>query len=439
MSKPLSFGVTPLQYRFMMAKEDEVLFGGAAGGGKSYGQLVDAMRYALQYPGSRQLILRRTLPELEGSLIRAADRIFPKSLYHYISSRHTGIFAGGSVLDFGYCDSERDVYRYQSAEYDVIRFDELTHFTEEMYLYLMSRLRGVAPFPRQMKSSTNPGGLGHHWVKKRFIDSGIPDQPFEDALGSRLFIPARVQDNRFLMEGDPCYLKRLQHLPERERRALLMGDWDLEEGRFFTRWNRESHVVDPFPIPNHWRKYFAMDYGLDMFAGLFFAEDDQGFIYLYQELYEPGLIVSEAAERIKETGQRPCAYFAPPDLWSRQKETGKSLYDLFRENGIPLSRVRSDRKAGWALLHEWLTERHDRDGRPVPRLRVFSTCKNLIRCLPALQWDPHHPGDCAREPHELTHAPDALRYFLAGYRAKLPVYHQKPPDLFGGGRKELII
>ena len=423
----------------MKAKEDEVLFGGAAGGGKSYGQLVDAMRYALQYPGSRQLILRRTLPELEGSLIRAADRLFPKSLYHYISSRHTGIFAGGSVLDFGYCDSERDVYRYQSAEYDVIRFDELTHFSEEMYLYLMSRLRGVAPFPRQMKSSTNPGGLGHHWVKRRFIDAAIPDQPYEDALGSRLFIPARVQDNRFLMTGDPHYIQRLQHLPERERRALLEGDWDLEEGRFFTRWKREVHICDPFPIPSHWRRYFAMDYGLDMFAGLFFAEDEQGFIYLYRELYEPGLIVSEAADRIKAAGERPGVYFAPPDLWSRQKDSGKSLADLFRENGIILSRVGAERKAGWALLNEWLTTRRDRDGKERPRLQVFSTCKNLIRCLPALQWDPHQPGDCAKEPHELTHAPDALRYFLSGYRAKMPVYHQNSPTHLGGGRKELII
>lgn len=439
MSEPFLYQITPLQYQFMNAKEDEVLFGGAAGGGKSYGQLVDAMRYALQYRGSRQLILRRTLPELEGSLIRAADRIFPKSLYHYISSRHTGIFAGGSILDFGYCDSERDVYRYQSTEYDVIRFDELTHFSEEMYLYLMSRLRGAAPFPRQMKSTTNPGGLGHHWVKRRFIDTVAPNTPYQDELGSRLFIPAKVQDNRFLMEGDPRYMKRLQHLPERERRALLEGDWDLEEGRFFTRWNRNIHVCEPFPIPAHWRRYFAMDYGLDMFAGLYFAEDEQGFIYLYKELYQSGLIVSEAAAQIHRAGEKAGVYFAPPDLWSRQKDTGRSVADLFRESNLPLTRVSAERKAGWALLNEWLTERKDRDGSLRPQLRIFSTCPNIIRCLPALQWDPNHPGDCAKEPHELTHAPDALRYFLAGYRAKSPTHQQRPPDFLGGYRKEMII
>ncbi|MBQ6823613.1 MAG: terminase family protein, partial [Clostridia bacterium] len=184
MSEPITLEITPLQHRFMTAAEDEVLFGGAAGGGKSFGQLADALRYALCYPGSRQLLLRRTLPELESSLIRTAQELFPAALYHYISSRHTGVFVNGSVLDFGYCDSERDALRYQSTEYDVIRFDELTHFTEGMYLYLMSRLRGSTPYPRQMKSTTNPGGIGHDWVKRRFIDPAPPDTPIEDGLGS---------------------------------------------------------------------------------------------------------------------------------------------------------------------------------------------------------------------------------------------------------------
>lgn len=434
-----SLTVTPLQRRFMTAREDEVLFGGAAGGGKSYGQLADALCYALSYPGSRQLLLRRTLPELENSLIRAAEGLYPRPLYHYVSSRHTGIFVNGSILDFGYCDQERDVYRYQSAEYDVIRFDELTHFTETMYLYLTSRLRGAAPFPRQMKSTTNPGGIGHQWVKARFIDPAPPDTRLSGPLGSRRFIPARVQDNCFLMKGDPQYIKRLQGLPERERRALLEGDWDLSEGRFFTRWSREAHVIRPFEVPAGWRRYFAMDYGLDMFAGLFLAEDEQGFFYVYRELYEPGLIVSEAAARIRQTGEPPCPCYAPPDLWSRQKDTGRSIADLFRENGVPLIRVRAARAAGWAQLNEWLAPAPRRGGPPCPRLRIFESCRNLIRCLPALQWDPQHPGDCCTEPHELTHAPDALRYFLAGYPGVARKHRNDPPNSLGGYRKELII
>lgn len=439
MAETFTIEITPLQHRFMAAGEDEILFGGAAGGGKSFGQLVDALQYALRYPGSRQLLLRRTLPELEGSLIRMALGLYPAALYHYVSSRHMGVFANGSVLDFGYCDSERDVYRYQSVEYDVIRFDELTHFTESMYLYLMSRLRGTAPFPRQMKSTTNPGGIGHDWVKRRFIDPAPPETPFADDCGSRRFIPARVQDNHFLMQGDPLYVKRLKQLPERERRALLEGDWDLSEGRFFNRWSRAEHICDPFPIPEHWRQYCALDYGLDMLAGLLIAEDEQGFFYVVQEVYQPGLIVSEAARQLKRMVPPGCPSYAPPDLWSRQKDSGRSLADLFRENGLPLTRVSAARIPGWALLQEWLVPRRDRDGVLRPRLRIFSTCRNLIRCLPALEWDPDQPGDCRTRPHELTHAPDALRYFAMGHPGggRQRIHH--PPDGLGGYRKEYII
>jgi len=440
MSSPdFTLQITPLQHRFMTATEDEILFGGAAGGGKSYGQLADALVYALRYPRSRQLLLRRTLPELETSLIRTALTLFPPSLFHYVSSRHTGTFTNGSILDFGYCDSQRDVVRYQSVEYDVIRFDELTHFTEEMYLYLMSRLRGATPYPRQMKSTTNPGGIGHDWVKRRFVDPAPPNTPIVDELGTRRFIPAKVTDNRFLTAGDPDYVKRLQRLPERERRALLLGDWDLCEGRFFTRWDRSIHVVEPFTIPDHWHRYYAMDYGLDMLAGLFIARDEQGFFYVYRELYESGLIVSQAASRIRAAAPPHCPYYAPPDLWSRQKDTGRSIADLFRQNGVPLTRVSAARAPGWALLQEWLLPRPDRDGNLVPKLRIFSTCTNLIRCLPALEWDPNVPGDCRTEPHELTHGPDALRYFAMGYPGTQPRKIQHPPNPLGSYRKEIIV
>lgn len=435
----LCLQITPQQYRFINAKEDEILFGGAAGGGKSFGQLVDALRYALRYKGSRQLILRRTLPELETSLIRTALSLYPSSLFRYVSSRHTGYFPNGSVLDFGYCDHERDVIRYQSSEYDVIRFDELTHFTEEMYLYLMSRLRGATPYPRQMKSTTNPGGVGHDWVKRRFVDPAPPNTVMQDPYGTRLFIPAKVTDNRFLTAGDPDYVKRLERLPERERKALLLGDWDLCEGRFFTAWDRNLHVCDPFAIPHHWQRFFSMDYGLDMLAGLFIARDEQGFFYVYREIYESGLIVSEAAKRIRAASGVPCPYYAPPDLWSRQKDSGRAISDLFRENGIPLTRVSAARGAGWAILQEWLMPRRDRDGNFRPRLKIFSTCTNLIRCLPSLEWDPAVPGDCRTEPHELTHAPDALRYFAMGYPEISRNQKQARPNSLGGYGKELIL
>ena len=415
MSGKLELAVTRRQRAFLDASCDEVLFGGAAGGGKSYGQLVDALLFALRCPGSRQLVLRRTYPELERSLILTHLSMFPAELYRYNAGQHRGRFVNGSVIEFGYCDSERDVYKYQSAEYDVIRFDELTHFTEQMYLYLMSRVRGANGFPKQVKSSTNPGGVGHFWVKARFIDPAPPDTVFGTQGKQRLFLPARVRDNRFLTEGDPDYVRRLENLPELDRRALLDGDWDLFEGQYFTEFRRDVHVVRPFPIPAGWRRYFAMDYGLDMLAGYWIALDAFGRAVVYREIYEPGLIISEAAKRIRAlTTERVTAFLAPPDLWNRRQDSGRSAADIFAEHGVPLVRAGNDRVQGWYDLKEWLAVRPDERGGESPGLVIFESCGNLIRCLPAVQYSRLDANDVATEPHELTHAPDALRYFAAG-------------------------
>ena len=220
----IDLSVTKKQKAFIDAKESEVLFGGAAGGGKSYGQMVDALLFALKYPGSKQLVLRRSFAELDKSLIRTSLALFPRDIYSFNSSTHTGRFKNGSIIDFGYCAAENDVYQYQSAEYDLIRFDELTHFTESQYIYLISRVRGANSFPKQIKSSTNPGGIGHGWVKARFVDPSPSGKGFtgEDGM-KRIFIPALLSDNGFLMRGDGGYRDRLMALPEREKKGLLDG------------------------------------------------------------------------------------------------------------------------------------------------------------------------------------------------------------------------
>ena len=261
--------LTKKQKEFIDTHESEVLFGGAAGGGKSYGQVADALLFALKYPKSKQLILRRTFAELDKSLIRLALSLYPKEIYSFNQSSHTGKFVNGSIIDFGYCAGELDVYQYQSAEYDVIRFDELTHFTESQYVYLISRVRGANTYPKQVKSTTNPGGIGHGWVKARFVDPSPAGEPFigEDGL-RRIFIPSLLSDNKFLEEGDPEYRKRLLALPERERRALLYGDWNIFEGQYFTEFDPTRHVIAPFEIPVSWRKYRTIDYGLDRLACL---------------------------------------------------------------------------------------------------------------------------------------------------------------------------
>lgn len=414
--------ITRKQKAFIESTAFETLFGGAAGGGKSYGQLLDAELYALRYPGSQQLILRRTYPELEKSLIRVAQEIYPQELYRYNDAKHVGRWANGSIIDFGYCDSESDVYRYQSAQYDVVRFDELTHFTEPMYLYLISRVRGVNGYPKAVKSSTNPGGVGHVFVKERFVDLGPPNVLHETPNGSRIFIPSLVEDNRFLMDADPEYLVRLENLPEDEKQKLRYGNWDVFEGQYFTEFRRKIHVILPFALPDGWRRYAALDYGLDMLACYWIAVDEQGRAYVYRELYEgmdngmEGHIVSSAAARIREmtAGESVYAYLAPPDLWARQKDTGKSIAELFRDHGIVLTKAKNDRVAGWMNLKEWLHPVRDERGELTAALRIFDCCVNLIRCLPQMRHDGRDPNDCAREPHNITHAPDALRYFTAG-------------------------
>ncbi len=407
--------LTKKQHEFVSAEADEVLFGGAAGGGKSFGQLMDALLYALKYPKSKQLILRRTYPELDKSLIRVAQEVYPKEIYQYSAAKHMGCFINGSVLDFGYCDNESDVYRYQSAEYDVIRFDELTHFTNQMYIYLLSRLRGANGYPKQMKSSTNPGGVGHNWVKERFIDIGEPGKVFKTEHGSRLFIPAKICDNSFLVKADPEYVLRLQNLNEKDRRALLYGSWDIFEGQFFTEWNRDIHVCKAFDIPESWRRYFVMDYGLDMLAGYWIAVDSGGRAYVYKEVYQSGLIISRAAELIRSmTNEKIYCYIAPPDMWNRRQDTGKSVAELFAERGMTLTRADNNRVAGWYNLREWLRPTENEFGEKEAMLKIFPACSNLIRCLPALVTDKLDPNDASTEPHEITHAPDALRYFVAG-------------------------
>lgn len=421
--------ISKKQNDFIKAQANEVLFGGAAGGGKSYGQLIDALLYALKYPKSKQLILRRSYPELEKSLIRVSLDLYPNKAYKYNTTNRCGTFVNGSKIDFGYCDSINDVYKYQSAEYDVIRFDELTHFEEEVYVYIMSRLRGANSFPKQMKSSTNPGGIGHTWVKSRFILPAPPSTEFSAENGTRIFIPSKVQDNKFLMEKDPEYVKRLLNLSENDQKALLYGDWDIFEGQYFDEWDRDVHVIEPFDISPQWKRYIALDYGLDMLACYFIAVDNENRAYVYKEIYKSGLIVSDAASLIRQNiREHIYAYIAPPDLWNRRNDTGKSATEIFAENGIPLVRASNDRVQGWYNLKEWLKPYYD-NGVKIANLRIFKNCTELIRCLPSLQHDKRNPDDVSDTPHELTHAPDALRYFVSGRPAPAVIKTVKDEEI----------
>ena len=420
----INFEISPKQRLFIEAGADEIMFGGAAGGGKTFVQIIDALLKALQYPGSRQLLLRNAFPELKRTVIPLALALYPQELARYNKSDHIWTFVNGSTIEFNFVTSAQDAMKFKSAEFDIIRFDELTHFDFDSYIYMMSRLRGANNYPKQLKSSTNPGGKGHYWVKQRFIDVGAPlvEYPAYNDDGEHvsnvLFIPAKIDDNVFIMRTDPDYKnKRMKALSKDDRRALGEGDWDVWQGQYFGEFRREIHVLEPFVIPGQWRRYRALDYGLDMLACYWVAVDFLGRAYVYRELYERDLIIPQAAARILELTEDDEEIedtFAPKDLWSRTKDTGVSIAEQFENCGVRFTKVSNPRVAGWYALKTWLKPTIDEFGKPAAKLRIFSTCANLIRTLPALTHDEKHVNDVATEPHELTHAPDAIRYFIDG-------------------------
>ena len=235
----------------------------------------------------------------------------------------------------------------------------------------------------------------------------------------RIFIPSLLDDNRFLCEGDPKYRERLLALPERERKALLYGDWDIFEGQYFNEFKRDIHVTPPFEIPRSWRKFRTIDYGLDRLACLWIAVSPIGEFYVYREYCESNLPISAAAKAILERtpdSEEIYATLAPPDLWSRSQETGKTKASLFSEYGINFTKTSNDRECGWLSIKELLLGGEGRQS-----IRFFRSCLEIIKCLPALQTDKLRPTDCATEPHEITHAPDALRGFA--------IYHSRPNEI----------
>ncbi len=393
------------QKAFLTAKERYVAYGGSRGGGKSFAVRLKAVLAALRYPGIRILILRRSYPELYENHIKLLRRD-TAGVAVYRDTDKSLTFRNTSLIKFGYLDTDTDADRYQGQEYDMIFMDEATHFTAYQFDCLSACLRGTRPCPRRFYLTCNPGGVGHAWVKRLFIDRDF--RPGENPA-DYTFIRSSVYDNKPLLRSEPSYLARLEALPDAMRRAWLSGDWDLAAGQFFPEFKREVHVREPGPLPNGCRVYRAFDYGLDMLACLWFALDDHGNVTVFRELYEPGLIVSRAAEAIlSHSPEEVRATYAPPDLANRQKDTGRSMWEMFHTAGVPLTRADANRVQGWMQVKEYLAG----DGVKAPSLCIFSTCRHLIRCLPELQHEKDNPGDCMSEPHEITHLPDALRYFL---------------------------
>ncbi|MBQ3019135.1 MAG: terminase family protein [Clostridia bacterium] len=403
------------QSEFHANGADEVCYGGAKGGGKSCALVMECYAYCLEYAGASAYLFRETYDDLEANIVKEWKAKVPKETYTYSESKHIATLVNGSTVHFRYISNDNDAEGYQGRSIDFIGVDELTKHSEKAVQILLSCLRSPKGFPTRFRATCNPGGKGHTWVKRRYIEGTAHGRKrYTDPVSGNTvsFIPATVYDNTVLMKNDPAYVRRLENLPEAERKAFLLGDWDIFEGQYFGEYRYEIHTCDPFPIPKHWRIYRSMDYGLDCFAMLWIACDDIGGVWVFKELAQSDMTISSAAQKANDlTDEMVYDTLAPPDLWNRSQETGKSKALLFEEAGLPLNKSNNDREAGWLSIRELL--KLDANGEP--RLHIFRNCTRLINDLPQLQHDEKHPTDCANEPHEITHVPDALRYFAISW------------------------
>jgi len=401
------------QTDFLAASETDVLYGGAAGGGKSYAMLVDPLRYAHR-GAHRALILRRSMPELR-ELIDKSRELYPKAFpgCKYKEVEKLWNFPSGAKIEFGFLERDADVYRYQGQAYSWIGFDEITHqATEFSWNYLASRLRTTDPeIIPYMRCTANPGGVGAHWVKKRYITPSPPNESFkgEDGL-SRKFIPARLEDNPYLAH-DGRYEQMLKALPPTQRRQLLEGDWEVAEGAAFTEFDRDVHIIDPFEIPINWDRIKGIDYGYASESACVWGaiDRDDNTLIIYRELYRKGLLATDLAHLIAEMELNdPMSVPGVLDTacWNRTGQTGPTVGETLVKAGHKLRRADKNRVAGKIQIHEYL--KVQQSGRP--KLQIFNTCPNLIRELQSIPLDKSNPEDV--NTHAPDHAYDALRYLI---------------------------
>lgn len=376
---------------------------------------------AFTFPGISIGYFRREFPDLEGpggAIMRSKEILSGIASYH--ATQHRWTYPTKSILQFCHCKDENDVYGYKSQQFDIVLIDESTEFTRFQYRYLLTRNRatrkGIIPF---MALATNPGGPGHGWFRDDFVDAGpfeqVNDVEVEPTVFEKhIFIPAKLSDNLILEKRDPGYRASLAAQSDLIRRQLLEGDWDAYAGQYYPEFKRDIHVIKPFTIPDWWKRFRALDYGLDMTACYWIASSPDGRCFVYRELYEKDLNLTQAAKRILglTRGDEHISYtVASPDLWNRRQETGYSGQEIMSKAGLKgLVKADNARVQGWRTLREFLAPYTDEQNVTVARLAIFDNCVNLIRCLPLLQHDEHDPEDVADKPHEISHGPEAIRY-----------------------------
>lgn len=443
---------------FMSRPEYEALYGGAAGGGKSDALLIEALRQ-VHIPHYKAIIFRKTYPQLSELEERSAELypyIYPGCKYN--ASKHFWRFKSGAMIYFGAMQRTADRTKYQGKRYDFIAFDELTHFTWDEYSYMFSRNRPSGPGTRvYIRSSTNPGGIGHGWVKDRFITAGPPFVPITSVMeinmpdGSvqkkkrkRIFIQSTVFDNQKLLDNDPNYIANLASLPEAEKNALLYGDWDSFNGQVFTEFKnnpegykscKHTHVIEPFEIPVTWQRWISFDFGYSRpFSVGFWAIAPSGRLYRYHEIYgcvanspNTGLKIAPdaIAKKIREYMDfeidklNADLYYravADPAIWDDRYGSDASPAKIMEKFGIYFEKGKHDRLAGKMQIHYRL----EFDDNGYPGMYIFKNCKDFIRTIPTIVYDEHNVEDIDTDCED--HIYDETRYFLM--MNPLPAKHE---------------
>ena len=412
------------QKLFLQCRKKYIAFGGARGGGKSWAVRTKAKLMALHYPGIRLLLVRRSYPEVENNHVRFL-RAELAGIAEYRATARQFVFPNGSVLELGYCACDSDLDRYQGAEFDVIFLDEATQLRESWMRQFAACLRGVNDFPKRIYYTCNPGGPGHTYIKRLFIDRRYEaGETAEDYA----FIPARVTDNQALLKAQPDYLKQLESLPRKLREAWLEGKWDIFEGQFFQEFTddpdhyadrRFTHVIEPFEIPRDWRVYRSYDFGYAKpFSCAWWAVDPDGVIYRILELYG---CTGNPDEGVRWTPDRQFAEMrriedshpwlkgrdiqgvADPAIWDSSR--GESIYETALKHRIYFTKGDNRRIPGWMQMHYRLN--FDEEGYPM--MYVFNTCRAFLRTVPALQFSECEVEDLDTKQED--HVADECRYF----------------------------